>query len=217
MKYFSLLFALAFLSLNCGDKETSEFCRKNVSFEFLATLENLQDTIYIADTLWLSISVDSLITDIETGTKYNLFANDEMQYWGLSVSSLDSIDLNAEVHFEYKNEQGELVPFQNQIFTQLYFQFQEEEGRRFAKIGIIPIKTGPFFFAFILSRNENNEFISVREEGCGLKTEHFFRTNKENIEVNNYHHVANSPVPENNEYPKENFDRVGGFAFVVIE
>ena len=140
-----------------------------------------------------------------------------MQFWNLYVNNLDTFDFHAVYDFNYIEETGNLVFFQNNISTLIYFDFFETRGKRQIKTGIVPQKSGIYSLSVNIFQNENGDFFNVPFNNCFTEVDYTFTTNRTTQDQNNHHLFLESPLPENQEYPKESFDKVGSIAFIVKE
>ena len=117
---FVCCFSISLLTVSsCFNDGETEYCERDFLFEFDARLENPAEHYALGDTLWLSMSIDSLTEDRLTGENINLFENDPMQLWNLTFNNVDTFDLNAVLDFQVVNDIGEIIRFTNSVFLNI--------------------------------------------------------------------------------------------------
>ncbi|MEO1515046.1 MAG: hypothetical protein AAFV95_08530 [Bacteroidota bacterium] len=190
------------------------------NFKIPIKIQTQQDTFHIGDTIIFRSQFHHDIEDVVDGRKYKL-AN----YKFHPIVFIEKIDLSRRnglftsfMDTEVISDTSAIV-FHSDGDNSIIFIYDYQNDIYDTTIKLIPNTTGIYYFSIgshVAAEEASNKF--NRFDGrCPARGQDPLYFMNDNQDDNNYHLMALSGDPNTRAVTKEEFDRFGGYAFIVVE
>jgi hypothetical protein len=207
-----LILSSIFLVYQCVEKDK---CIQFYHIQLNGTIEDVQDTVSLGDTLWYEMRLGEMLFD--TISQSWIPRNEESFPLYFTATKLDSNRYyNAEEMFEYYPIYGEITFERLSQFTYVIIQTHQLNSERIIRFGFKAKEKGIFLTSPLVLRKDFEDLL-IGDQKCRSFVKGIsFQINQEN-DLNGYPLLAASNNPEHRNISEDAYKKAGGFAFVVVD